>query len=96
MALVVLLVAACSKNTSPNNPVLPIKDTIIWSFNAATGTLTISGAGAMTNYAYLNFPPWSQYINSIKQVQVGNGVTSIGKYAFFIVSVLHLLPFPIA
>ena len=83
MVLVALLMIACSKNTSPNNPVLPTKDTITWSFNTATSTLTINGSGAMENYdEKTNLPPWSQYNTQIKQVQIENGVTSIEVAAF--------------
>jgi len=46
-----------------------------------TGTLTISGAGAMANYAN-TYEPWYSYRTSIKSVIIKNGVTSIGHNAF--------------
>ena len=51
-------------------------DDLTYTFEASTGTLTISGTGYMTSY------PWSSYKNSIKTVIIGNSVTSIGYYAF--------------
>ena len=52
------------------------------------GTLTISGTGAMYDYAYdLNSPtesthPWKDVAASIKSVIIENGVINIGAYAF--------------
>ncbi len=52
-----------------------------WSFDESTGTLTISGTGAMNSYNYYN-RPWESYEYSIKKVVINNGVTTIGNYAF--------------
>jgi hypothetical protein len=51
-------------------------------FDPATGTLTISGTGAMQNFTLGNTPWWSQNSN-IKTVIIENGVTTIGDLAFF-------------
>ncbi|MDR0698940.1 MAG: leucine-rich repeat domain-containing protein, partial [Tannerella sp.] len=50
------------------------------SWSLSDGTLTISGAGAMPSY---NTAPWYDYRASISTVIIGNGVTSIGNYAFW-------------
>ena len=55
---------------------------ITYTFKAATGTLTISGNGAMADYKYDNHAPWYSYCDSITSVTIGNGVTSIGNRAF--------------
>ena len=46
------------------------------------GVLTISGNGAMDDYAYGSQTPWSQYASDIKQITVQPGVTRIGSCAF--------------
>ena len=50
------------------------------------GTLTVSGTGSMTNYVRdshnVSNAPWAAERANIKKIVVGNGVTSIGKYAF--------------
>lgn len=47
------------------------------------GTLTITGTGAMENYNWDNFcAQWFSHLSSIKTVIIGDGVTSIGNYAF--------------
>ncbi len=56
-------------------------DDVRYEFNQLTGTLTISGSGAMYNYAY-GTTPWDPYKGSIRSVVIGDSVTSIGAYAF--------------
>lgn len=58
---------------------------VTWSLSA--GKLTISGTGEMYNYSYFdgvdaNTPPWYNDRNSIKEVEIKNGVTRIGLGAF--------------
>ncbi|MBR6429924.1 MAG: leucine-rich repeat protein [Oscillospiraceae bacterium] len=47
-----------------------------------SGTLTISGTGAMADYTYDARGPWHGNRAEIKSVVIENGVTSIGAYAF--------------
>ena len=46
-------------------------------------TLTISGTGAMADYDDPAERPWYSYASDIQKVVIENGVTSIGKYAFY-------------
>ena len=70
-------------------------DNANWSYNANTGTLTISGTGAMYDYnsdtfgsgTYEKCPPWSSgggasFYYNITSVVVGEGITRIGTEAF--------------
>ena len=52
---------------------------LIWSLNG--GTLTISGTGSMMNYNH-GTAPWSSYCTSIANVEITEGVTTIGNAAF--------------
>jgi len=54
-----------------------------WEIN--DGTLTISGNGNMPDYEdfFLNEPPWRKYKNSFSKVVISDGVTRIGRFAFF-------------
>lgn len=55
-----------------------------WSLDLDTGELTISGTGEMKSYGFRGLDsPWHAYIDSIRSVQIGDGVTSIGHYAFY-------------
>lgn len=53
-----------------------------WSFDSSTGTLTISGSGAMEDYEYGNEFPWMDYRNSIQTIVIGDQITQIGRNAF--------------
>ena len=53
-----------------------------WSFDSSTGTLTISGSGAMNDYEYGNDYPWMDYRDSIQTIVIGDQITQIGRYAF--------------
>ena len=56
-------------------------DNLSWIFTSSTGTLTISGTGAMYSF-YDARPPWYPYRDSIKTVVIESGVTNVGAYAF--------------
>lgn len=52
------------------------------TWDLTNGVLTISGTGSMANYN-LGSAPWFSWHSNIKTVDIQNGVTSIGSYAFF-------------
>ncbi|MBR3789616.1 MAG: leucine-rich repeat domain-containing protein, partial [Clostridia bacterium] len=54
-------------------------DKVVWFYDG--GTLTITGSGAMADYS-LNNTPWGNYKSSITQINIENGVTTIGEGAF--------------
>lgn len=58
-------------------------ENVTWTLNS-TGTLTISGTGAMADYGYDNESraPWYSYASSIKRVVIQSGITRIGSCAF--------------
>lgn len=53
---------------------------LTWTLDSE-GTLTISGTGKMADYSYSS-APWHSYEASLKKLVIGNGMTSIGSYAF--------------
>lgn len=67
-------------------------NTVTWSFDRTTGTLTISGKGAMANLNKSTETenisdgagtyPWAKLKDSITKIVIGDGVTSIGSKAF--------------
>ena len=52
-----------------------------YSLDTSTGVLNITGTGAMTNFSP-SYAPWYSYLSYIGVVEISNGVTSIGSYAF--------------
>jgi len=56
---------------------------IKWSINAHDFTLSFTGSGKMLDYSTSSSSPWSSYAGKIKSVILGDGITSIGSYAFY-------------
>lgn len=56
-------------------------ENLTWTLDE-TGTLTISGTGAMTDYTSNADAPWYESRNSITEVVIEDGVAAIGDYAF--------------
>ena len=56
-------------------------ESVNWSLDTETGLLEITGSGEMEDYEDYD-DPWYSHRSSINKCTIGNGVTSIGKYAF--------------
>ena len=77
IALIGLITAlgAAAQNSGNTGP-------LRWEYNAGTNTLSITGTGAMPNYASTNDQPWKAFQGGIKTVIIGDNVTTIGERAF--------------
>ncbi len=70
-------------------------DNLTWAFDEATGTLSISGTGEM--YDFDEDPaPWDEFKNQITQIDISNGVTSIGNRAFCDLQYVTSITIPIS
>jgi len=73
-------------------------ENLTWELDSVVGTLTISGTGDMYDWyleeSSINCAPWYQKRDSIYNVVINDGVTSIGNYAFFDCSVLSNITIP--
>ncbi len=70
-------------------------ENIVWTLVESSGTLTIEGSGAMTNYGFsFGSRPWDEDIEIISTVVIGDGVTNIGSYAFYRCSGLTSITIP--
>jgi len=65
-----------------------------YSLDTNTGLLSITGTGAMNNYNYYSSVPWYSNKEYVKTVEISNGVTSIGDYAFYKCSGLTSVTIP--
>ena len=68
-------------------------DNLTWTLDS-DGTLTISGTGAMADYDDTDKQPWANQRSSINKVVIGDGVTSIGDYAFALCKSLSEITIP--
>ena len=69
-------------------------DNLTWTFVESTGTLTITGTGAMTDYATYTSKPWHAWRKNITSVVLPDGLTSIGNCAFYGCSALTSIDIP--
>ncbi len=75
----ILVIAAFTLNVSAENG--KCGDDLEWEF--ANSTLIISGEGEMYDYENVNDIPWLEYEPIMHFLIIKNGVTSIGKNAFY-------------
>ena len=61
---------------------------LTWFYNPSDNSLTISGTGPMTNYSQDNYAPWYEYNDKITSLKLESGMTTIGDYAFFFLSLV--------
>ncbi len=57
-------------------------ENVTWAFDAATGKLTIAGEGEMADYTRSSMP-WYSIKDAITSVEIADGVTYVGAYAFY-------------
>ncbi|MBQ3489742.1 MAG: leucine-rich repeat protein, partial [Clostridia bacterium] len=59
-----------------------INQNMAWVLDKDTGTLTVSGKGAIPSYRFSN-APWYPYRESVKKIVVSEGITEVGERAFY-------------
>lgn len=57
-------------------------DNVIWEINVTTGKLTIFGEGETDNYGNAASVPWYSYNNLIVNIEILDGITTIGNSLF--------------
>lgn len=57
-------------------------DNLVWTYDTESDVMEISGSGDMTNWNNFGDTPWFGFYDSITTVEIAQGVTSIGDWAF--------------
>ena len=81
MVMVVLLIPVGMLPISAETTASGTWGSLSWSLDS-NGKLTISGTGEMNDFYDFSTEAWRAYRDSIKTVEIANGVTSIGSSAF--------------
>ena len=71
--------------SSATDPSGSCGDGVMWEYSQEDKTLTISGSGYMTDYAYDSGSfnrPWEAFKDEIEELIIEDGLVSIGNYAF--------------
>jgi len=58
-------------------------ENVTWTYVEESQKLIISGSGPMTDFRWYSSVPWRSYIDVIQTVEISEGVTSIGNWAFY-------------
>ncbi len=70
-------------------------ETVNYSYDKATHTLSISGKGELYDYDNgSNKAPWSAYADEIQNIKIESGIISVGYFAFYKCSCLTSLSVP--
>ena len=92
--LFTLIVAICATTLAWADDSGSCGSNVTYTYVESTGTLTISGTGAMEDFTSYSKVPWNAYRSSIKKVVINNGVTSIGEKAFYLCTGLTSITIP--
>ena len=85
------MICACGASMVPSGQ---CGTDLYWSFDPETGTLSITGSGAMRDYSVYSPAPWSPLARQIKSLTIAEGATSIGQYAFSECSAMETAALP--
>ena len=85
--LLLTTLGAAAQNSGTTGP-------LNWNYDAGTKTLTITGTGAMPDFANADAQPWKDVRNEIEKVKIEAGVKSVGAYAFRNSAVLTSVTLP--
>ena len=72
--LLLTTLGAAAQNSGTTGP-------LNWNYDAGTKTLSITGTGDMPDFGPLD-QPWNAFKTQIETVTIGDGVSSVGKFAF--------------
>ena len=78
-----VLTACAVRITVSANPYLKCGNAITWDYDGDTKTLSITGTGAMFDFSEASAVPWEEESGEIEQIEISDGITSIGQYAFY-------------
>ena len=79
-AFIIALAIGCSEDSSASHEG-HCGTNATWSLDDE-GDLTITGTGATEDWSTASAVPWYLYRDGVKTVTVGNGITTVGGYAF--------------
>ena len=85
--LLLTTLGAAAQNSGTTGP-------LNWNYDTGTKTLTITGTGAMPDFANADAQPWKDVRNEIEKVKIEAGVKSVGAYAFRNSAVLTSVTLP--
>ena len=78
-----LSLASCTGGSKASDANGSCSDDVKWEYDASDRTLEITGKGAVPAYKNAKEVPWEAAIESIQKIELDDGITSVGSYAFY-------------
>jgi uncharacterized membrane protein len=84
LVLVALLcLASCTGAKKADDASGECEGGVKWKYTASDKTLEFKGNGAIPSYKSSSEVPWAAAFESIEKIEINDGVTAIGSYAFY-------------
>lgn len=93
LCLIVGIVMIFAINASAEKLTGDCGENVTYELDTDTGVLIISGSGEMKDFGWCS-APWYSKKSYIKEVIIGEGITTVGKYAFMQCDALTKVDFP--
>ncbi len=93
IAAMTVLLSACG-GTANADDASGTHGALNWSYTKEDKTLTVTGAGAMTSFEHAEGVAWESVKTSAEKLVVGEGITSVGNYAFYYMPALTSVTLP--
>ncbi len=90
----VFCLSACGNGSSSANDASGTSGALAWEYKKDSKTLTVSGAGAMNDFAASADVSWAAVRESAETIVLSEGITSVGSYAFYGFSALKKVTLP--
>ncbi len=94
LALTLCSLASCGTQGGNAEDASGQHGSLSWNYSKDTKTLTITGAGELASFEGSDAVHWKAVRASAKKLVVGEGITSIGNYAFYYMAALEEVSLP--
>ncbi len=94
VAVLVLSLASCGMSAAKAEDASGSHGALSWSYTKDNATLVISGAGEMADFENADAVVWADIRSSVEKLVVSEGITSVGNYAFYLMTALTEVTLP--
>jgi|GEM_PF-3279531 len=83
LLLVGAITAVTLTTSAATAPYSGTHGSLSWELDPETGALTVTGSGQMNAFTGVSTAAWRAHANEIQSVTVGDGITTLGNFAFY-------------
>ena len=94
VALMTMTLASCGSTGGNAESASGTHGALNWNYDKSSKTLTLTGAGAMADFENAEAVLWAAVRTSAEKLVIGEGITTVGNYAFYAMSALKEITIP--